>query len=438
MSHKLTRRGALLLPLAAAGCSTIEDFFGDSKTPLRGRREGVNVARRGLQVDAEARQVVVPPPTALASWPQPGGNATHAVGHVAVGGFNPAWRSSIGTGGGYRRRVTADPVVSGGRVITMDSDGEVASFALEDGSRQWRTDTQGEEDRSTNVGGGVSAEGNRVFAATGRGEVMALDAATGKIVWRKSLETPARSAPTVADGKLFVLTLDDRILAWSQAGERLWAYQAASSATTLFGQAAPAYADGFVVGAFGSGEIAALRGDSGALAWSDTLASSRGRASSLDLAGIRALPVVSQGRVFAIGAGGLLVSLDLRSGRRLWEREIGGLQTPWVAGDWLFVQTSDQTLAAIGRDDGRVRWVRDLPRYDNPEKRRGVLYWTGPVLAGGKLILAWSNETAVSVDPVTGRIIGEIEIRDVATVAPMAAANTLFILTQDGTLQAYR
>ena len=437
---RLSRRASLLLPLAVGGCSVLDSIFDTTKDTLPGKRENVTAFRRGLEVDTtDQRQIQIPAAIAMPQWLQPGGTASHAVGHVALAGFSPAWRASIGEGGGYRQKITAQPIVIPGRVVTMDSDGMVAAFDADTGSRVWRTDTQDEKDRSTNVGGGVSSDGTTVFASTGRAEILALDAATGAIRWRKPLGSPARSAPTVADSRLLVLTLDDRVQSFDKAsGARQWGYQASTTATTLFGNAAPAYSDGIVVCGFGSGDLIALRAESGSLAWSDSLASARGRNSIVDLSAIRALPVISDGRVYAIGAGGLLVELDVRSGRRLWEREVGGLQTPWLAGEWLFVQTLDQTLAAIGRRDGRVRWLLDLPRYDNPEKRRDPLYWTGPVLAGGKLILVGSNETAVSVDPATGRLLGRIDVRGPAAVSPVAAAGMLLITTDDGSVQAYR
>jgi outer membrane protein assembly factor BamB len=437
---RVSRRTALLLPLATGGCSLFDSWFGDSKVPLDGRREAVTAVRRGLEVDASgSRAVTIPPPVAMPDWPQPGGGPTHLVGNVAMSGFAPAWRSSIGDGGGYRAKITAQPVVAAGRVYTMDSDGYVAAFALDTGSRLWRADTQNEDDRSTNVGGGVSVAGGTVYATTGRAELLALDAGSGQVRWRKPLGAPARSAATIAESRLLVLTLDDRVTSFSIAdGERQWSYQASSSPTTLLGQAAPAFASGLVVAGFGSGDLVALRAESGVLAWSDSLSGARGRGSLLDLSAIRALPVIDNGRVFAIGGGGLLVSLDLRSGRRLWEREVGGLQTPWVAGDFVYVQTLDQTLAAIGRDDGRVRWLSDLPRYDNPDKRRDPLFWTGPVMAGNKLILAGSNGYAFSVDPLTGQVLGKVELRDAVAVAPVVASGTLLIVTDDGTLQAFR
>lgn len=437
---RLTRRAALLLPLAATGCSFIDGLLGDAKVPLPGKREAVAATTRpGLAIDpANTARITVPPPTATATWPQPGGSPAHVVGNVATRGFTPAWRASIGEGGGYREKITAQPIVIPGRVVTMDSDAKVACFDLATGSRAWRTSTEADDSRSTNVGGGVSYADGTVFAATGRAELLALDAASGAIRWRKPLGSPARSAPTVADKRLVVLTLDDQVQSFDFAGQRQWGYQAATAATTLFGQASPAFADGLVVAAFGSGELVALRAESGTLAWSDSLAASRGRNSLVDLSGIRALPVIDEGRVIAIGGGGLLVALDLRSGRRLWERDVGGLQTPWIAGGFVFVQTLDQVLAAVGRDDGRVRWATDLPRYDNPEKKRDPLFWTGPLMANSRLILSGSNGTALSVDPVTGTLIGRIDLADAAAVAPVAASGTLLVLTDDGTLQAFR
>ncbi len=438
---RLTRRAALLaLPLGLGGCSLFDNIFGDNKPKLPGKREDVLAARHGLEIDpSEKSQIVVPAPVPMADWPQAGGTPAHVVGNVAVSGLRPAWRADIGEGGGYRAKITAQPVLAGGRVFTMDSDGMVAAFDVQSGSRQWRTDTQGEHNRSTNLGGGIAIIGGTIYATTGRAEALALDAATGKINWRKPISAPARSAPTVVDGKLYFTTLDDQLLALNAAdGTRVWSYQATASSTTVLASAAPAVAGGFVVAGFGSGDLITLRTDSGTLAWSDSLASERGRNSLLDLSAIRGLPVIDKERIYAIGIGGLFVCLDLRSGRRLWERDFGGGQTPWVAGDWIYVVSTDQALAALTGDEGRVRWVTDLPRWDNPEKQEDPIFWSGPVMAGGKLVLASTNSKATSVDPVSGKILGQDDLSDAATLAPIVAAGAMFVVTDDGTLQAFR
>ena len=436
----ITRRAALLgLPLAATGCSVFDSILSDNKPKLSGKREAVLGASSGLAGDASTRTITIPPPVTLAAWPQPGGTPTHVGGNIAVTGLQPAWTADIGSGGGYRAKLTAQPLVLNGTVYTMDSDGTVSAFDIARGSRRWRTDTAADDSRSTNIGGGIAIENGRVYATTGRGDALALEAETGHIVWRKAIGVPARSAPTLASGRMHFTTIDDQLIALSlPTGERAWGYAASASSTTVLTDAAPAISDGFVVAGFGSGEIVTLRADSGVLVWSDTLASSRGRNSSVDLSAIRALPVIDRGRVYAIGVGGIIVALDLRSGRRLWEREIGGGQTPWLAGDWLFVQTTGQSLAAIDSNDGRIRWTQNLPRWDNPAKERDPIFWSGPLMANGKLILAGTSAVAVSVNPIDGHILGTQSMSSSVSVAPVAAAGTMLILADDGTLQAFR
>lgn len=431
---------ATVLGAAAAlpGCSLLDDIFESSKDAIPGKREPVLAATRGLAVDAgDTRAVSLPAAVLNADWAQAGGVPTHAMGNVALGPLTSSWRRGIGTGGGYRRKITAAPVIAGGSVYAMDSDGVVSAFTTVDGTRRWRTDTEAEENRSTNVGGGLAVAGGVVFASTGRAETLSLDAATGKINWRTKLDAPARSAPTVADGRLFVSTLDGQLVALNAAdGKRVWAYQAAASPTIVLGEPAPAVSDGLVVGGFGSGDLVCLRAESGTLAWSDSLAAARGRTSLADLSAIRALPVIAGGIVYAIGVGGLMLALDLRSGRRVWEREIGGQHAPWVAGDWIFVLTDQQVLVCMNRADGRVRWLASVPRYGNVEKQRDPIYWSGPLLSGQYLYLAGSTEKLLAVNALTGQVLGEQGLADVPAVAPVAAGGKLFIVTDDGTLTA--
>ncbi len=444
MTNILRRRTMLrlaaLAPAAALpGCNFIDDLLESDKPPLPGKREAVLAAASSADNAAASRvPVTLPPPVVNVDWAQAGGVPSHTMGNVAVGKISRSWRRSIGEGGGYRQKITAAPVVVGDTVYTMDSDGAVSAFATADGTRRWRRDTQAKHDRSTNVGGGLAAFGPALYAATGRAEVLSIALRDGKINWRSGLDSPARSAPTVIDGKLFVPTLDERMVALGTTdGKRLWSYQATTTATMVLGEPAPAYSDGLLVGGFGSGDLVALRADSGTLAWSDSLAAVRGRNSLLDLSAVRALPVIVNGVVYAIGVGGLMLALDLRSGRRIWERDIGGQYTPWIAGDWIFVLSQEQELFCLSRADGRVRWRSQLPRYENVERQRDPIFWVGPLLGGQYLYLAGSTEKLLAVNPGTGAILGEQNLADAPSVALVAAGGKLFVVTDDGSLTAY-
>ena len=438
---RLSRRAALLGPLALLpGCSLYEDWFGTKKTPLAGQREPIGATTRVLDVeDANARKVVLPEAVRNASWPTPGGNPAHFVGHLAAADrLSEAWSASIGSGGGYRRKILAQPVIDGGTVFTMDSAAVITAFDAATGARKWRLETRGEDDDSTNIGGGLSVDQGVLYAVNGLADVLAIDTGTGSVRWRINTGTPARSAPTIADGRIFFVTFDDRMFALDTAdGRQIWSYHAPSAILSLLGQPAPAYADGLVVAGFGSGELATLRADSGNVAWTDTLASS-GNSSITDLSTVRGLPVIANSRVYAISVGGLCLSIDLRSGRRLWERDVGGSDNPWVAGDWLFIITSNQQITALHRADGRPAWVTDLPKFGNEEKKRDPIHWFGPVLVGDRLVVAGNNSQAMAISPYTGEVLGRQDLSGAASLAPAVADGTLFIVTDNGSITALR
>ncbi|MBK1657837.1 outer membrane protein assembly factor BamB family protein [Paracraurococcus ruber] len=440
-----TRRAALLGGAGLlAGCETITDtfdrLFGERKVPLEGERRPVLAVERPLDADpADAKPVTLPPPAELAGWPQASGNATHAAGHPALGpGLRQAWSTSVGTGASYRRRLTAPPILADGTVFAMDAIGRVAALDAATGRTRWTLDTRPEKERDGALGGGLAFDGGMLFAVTGLAEAMAIDPATGKPGWRVALPAPARGAPTVAGGKLFVPTLENHLLALSaETGERQWTYRAQPTTTLVLGLPAPAVEGDVVVAGFASGELAALRTADGRVIWSETLASVRGGGLA-DIAAITALPVIERGRVIAAGLGGIAIALDLRSGRRLWEREVAVAETPWVVGDWVFLVTTGGDLACLGRDDGRVRWITPLGRFANPEKRRDPITWGPPVLAGGRLLVAGSHGRMAEVNPADGERTGEVRLPGGATLEPAVAGGTLYVLTDDADVVAFR
>jgi outer membrane protein assembly factor BamB len=437
--RSLARGAALLLGAGAlAGC---DDLFSTPKPRLAGKREPIMAQRRGLSVDEGAPlKVVLPTPVTNANWPQAGGNPAHLMGHLAARtALAESWTANIGAGGGYRQKILAQPVISNGLIYTMDSDAVVSAFDVQSGSRAWRFDTKNEDADSTNVGGGLGVDQGVLYAVNGLADIVALDAAKGTLTWRKTLESPARSAPTIADGRIFVVTIEDKLRALATTdGRALWTHQAANARTSLLGRPAPAYADGLVVAGFGSGELSAMRADSGGVAWSDSLAAASTTAGVADLSAIRGLPVISSGRVYAIGLGGLLLGLDLRSGRRLWEREVAGEDSIWAAGDWLFVVSAGQQMGAVNADDGRVAWVVDLPAFEDVEKQTDSISWFGPLLAGDRLIVGGTNQMALAISPYTGETLGRQKLSGAASLGPVLAGGTVFIISDDGRLLALR
>jgi len=434
----LSRRLIMLAPLALGGCGT---WFGTTKKPLPGVRLDVLPPERNLTVQQNSSApIALPPPRRNPDWPQVGGNPEHRMGSLAASSrLTMAWRVDIGEGASYRRVLTASPVVAGGKAFTMDAAGVVRCFSFADGAPLWRFNTKAPRDRSQEVGGGISYDGGMLYAATGRAEVVAIDAAKGTLGWRRTIGNPARAAGTIVDGRLFVPTIGGTFLALSaKDGKQLWSYQATPASVGVLGDPSPAVSQGLVIAGFASGELTVLEAETGAVQWTDSLAAAYASASPANISAIRALPVIDGSIVYAISLGQLLVADDLHSGRRVFYLEVSGSETPTIAGDWMFVLTEGQRLAAIGRNDGQVRWITQMPVFKNTKHKRGPILWRGPVLAGGRLLLAGDNGELAAVAPDSGHITERQRLPGPAVLPPVVADATVLIALRDGTLTAWR
>lgn len=433
---------AALVP-ALAGCG-IDDWFGEPPAPpLPGERISVLVHDSALSPDRAAARVEItlPKPEANPDWPQRGGLSHHAMEHLELGETpQPAWRVDIGAGADDDTRLLAPPVVADGRVYAMDTRAHVSAYAVADGERLWRFNlTPKGEDGSVVRGGGIAYDDGRLFASTGLGELWAMDAKSGGFFWKARLDSPLRAAPTVYGGRVFVVTASNRVVAFAaQDGRKLWEFTGAEEAQGLLGAASPAADVGVLVVAMRSGAFAALRVENGSLVWEDSLAAGR-RASGLSLIGdIKAPPVIANGRVYAIGNSGLMAAVDLRTGSRVWEKEIGGVDMPWVAGRFLFVLSTNNEIVALEARTGRILWVAPLSVWQRPDKHSGRIVWTGPILAGDRLIVAGSHGYVAAISPYTGKVLGYDRLSAGVTVPPVAAGGTIYFLTDDADLVAYR
>jgi len=439
-------RRAWLLGTAGllGGCDWITDqadsLFGEKKTPLPGEREPVMALDRSLAADpADRTPVRLPAAAPNADWPQPMGGIAHAPGHPALGqGLRELWRRDIGAAASYRRRLIAPPLVAGNLVLAMDARGEITALDAATGARRWRFDTRREKERGGELGGGMAAEGGTLYVATGLSEAMAIDLGTGQPGWRVTLPSPARGGVAVAGGRMVLPLLDNRVVALATAdGAQQWEYRGQAATTMMLGLPAPAIQGDIVVAGLASGEVTALRAESGRLLWSEALATVRG-GSIADIAAVAASPVIDRNRVIAAGLGGVMIALDLRSGRRIWERDATIGETPWVAGDWVFVATEGNSVACLGFESGRVRWLTTLPRFMKPEKKRDPIAWGPPMLAGGRLLIGGSTKELLEIDPTDGSRLSATKLAGTLSLQPAVANNTLYVLTDDGTLAAYQ
>lgn len=439
----------LLLPALAllmTGCDYAQDIFArDEKAKVQGERISVLAFDRQLDPDPQLADVPVrlPRPWVNPDWPQAGGYPSHAMHHLALGDtLRPAWRADVGASADEEQKIIAQPVVAEGRVFAMDSESRVAAFDVRTGNRLWRVNMTPRSEETGYIGGGIGYAEGKLFVSTAYGDVLALQPNTGLAYWHVALKQPIRGAPAADGGRVFVITYDNQLHALdAESGRLLWTHTGLTEQAGLLGAANAAIEGSIVIAPYSSGEVVALRADTGTLAWGEQLVRSAGRISGVGaLNDINGRPVIDRGRVYAVSQSGRFVAIDLRTGERVWERTISSVQTPWVAGDFIYTITVDAEIVCLSRRDGKVKWARQLRRYKDPEarSRKGLIVWYGPVLAGDRLIVASTDERLMALSPYTGDLIGQFELSAPAASAPVVADNMVFVLTEDARLAAFR
>lgn len=436
----MMRRLALVV-VASLGLAACSSWLGENAAPpLPGKRISVLSREKTLEPEVKELEIKLPPPEANEDWPQAGGYANHAMHHMEVGDrLERQWRTGIGEGAGKRARLLAQPIVAEGLVFTMDAEANVRAVNASTGRTVWKRDLTPNDEDSTFASGGISYDEGMVFATTGFAQAIAMDAKTGAVVWRQNLSGPMRGAPTVRAGRVFVVTVDNQTHCLAaEDGAVVWTHQGTTEGASLLGGSSPAVDGNVVVVPYSSGELFALRIDNGSVLWQDQLTTVRRTDNVATLSDIRGRPIIDRGRVYAIGHADMLVAIDLRNGRRLWEREIGSIQSPWVGGDYLFLITNNNEAMALEAKTGKIQWVTQLRVWDDEEDKEGRIVWAGPVLASDRLIVGSSDGYLVSLSPYTGEVLGKLSISDGVTIQPAIANNTMYFLTNDADLVAYR
>ena len=437
--------GMLVLATTIAGCSAID--FSPSKEAKRFSPDKERIAilsgESSLEVDVTIANmpVVLPKPYRNKSWSQSGGNASKAIYHLDIAdSLSQVWKRNIGSGKGKFKRLAAGPVSADGIVYAMDVNADITAVDLESGRILWTKELDSDEERSdVAFGGGVSYWNGSLYATTGYGYIVSLDAKSGSENWRYDGAIPFRNAPAVADGRLFAVTQDNRVYALNAVtGAEIWDHVGITEVASMFGAASPTIDGETLVIGLSSGELIALRTQNGRLLWQDSLSRTSRLTPLATLADIDASPVIDRSRVYAVSHAGRMVSIDMRTGQRAWESNVASVNTPLMAGDFGFVVTVDGEVACISLTDGRVRWATQVQKFEDQEKRRGLISWTPPILAGDRIFVASSHGYLLTISPYTGEVLSGTKLPDSVDTAPIVVDGTLILLTESGELVAYR
>ena len=407
--------------------------------PLEGQPDPVAPSGRP---ENTAQPIALPLAQANADWPQRGGNARHASPHGMLSA-QPAlvWSAAIGEGNSRRNRIAAAPVVAEGRVFSMDAKSRLAATSTR-GTALWAVDLSADFDRDGALsGGGLAAGAGRIYAATGFGELVALDAALGTVVWRQRLDSPVAGAPAVDGNTVYVVGRDGSGWALDAGNGRvLWQVPGTPATAGMTGGSAPAVGDTTVIFPFASGQLLAVLKDGGTPVWAAQVTGERlGRGYSI-VGDVTGDPVIAGTVTYAGTAAGRTAAMDTATGARLWTAVEGALNPPLVVGGSVFVVNDEGRLVRMDAATGAVIWAVDMPYFTTgvDRKRKAITAHYGPVLAGGRIVVASSDGALRLFSPTDGAMVGSAAIPGGAASSPALAGGMLFVVAMNGQLHAFR
>ncbi len=376
-------------------------------------------------------------------WTHRAGTASHTIRHPAFGATpQVVWTAAIGAGNDRRHRISGDPVAAEGRIYTIDSRAKVAAVSAA-GQVLWQRALTSPADKSDDAsGGGLATSGGVVYATTGFGELVALKASDGSIVWRQRLDAPAAGAPTVANGLVYVVSRDSHAWAINALSGRIaWQLSGTPSLTGVTGGAAPAVGSGIVVFPYGSAEIAAAFPRGGLQRWRASVAGSRVGRAYAQLSDVTGDPVIQGGVVYAGNPSGRTVAIDVTTGDTRWRANDGATGPVWVAGGSVFLISDKSELVRLSARDGSRVWAVPLPEFvptRNARRLRDIYPHYGPVLAGGRLWVASGDGKLRGFDPTDGRLAVTVDLPAGAASRPIVVDGVMYLISAEGALVALR
>jgi len=336
------------------------------------------------------------------------------------------WGDNLG--GGKKAvvlRLGLGPALDGGVVFAASHKGEVIAVTVDTGKQVWLKKLKAP------LSAGPAAGSGLVVVGSSKGVVIALDERTGAENWRARLNSELLSAPAIGDKVVVIRSVDGRLHGLEYAtGKEIWSVEQQVPRLSLRGTATPVISKDVAISGFDNGKVMAVNLSTGDTVWDTALASPHGRTELDRLVDVDSAVSVVGDNVFAAGFQGRTAMLALDSGQIWWAHDMSSYRGLNVDGDNLYVTQSDGVIVAMRQRDGSELWRNDRL------KLRGV---STPVETSTAVVVGDFKGYLHWLDKNTGALIARERVAKFRVGnEPVALGDTVVVLDDDGKMAAYR
>ncbi len=251
------------------------------------------------------------------------------------------------------------------------------------------------------------------------------------------MKYPLKGLPLYSHGKIIINSIENQTFALdSLSGRVVWIKSASKENTIMLDSGSAAELEKDVICTYTSGDLKSLNSQNGAINWEDVLFSANFSESGSVFSHIVASPVVFNENVLVAISESKMVLIDGVSGIRLWEKEIGTLNTPAVNNGWIFVLSSDNQIICLSAKSGDINWMKKIQDiYD--EKYPENANWTGPLLINGEVVIFNDFGDILKLDKSTGKLNKKITMKNVNIIKkPIIVNGKMFAITNRSDIYA--
>ena len=333
------------------------------------------------------------------------------------------WERDVGKGSDDKF-LKLTPTLLGDRIFVANNDGDLKAIDALSGKVIW------DKDLDKQISGGPGANNNLVIAGTSEGEVITVNSETGNILWEARVSSEILAAPQTENNIVVVRTIDGKIFGLNaENGKKLWVYDRTVPVLTLRGTSAPVIAEGLVIAGFDGGRLSAIALDTGKLVWETRVAVGSGRSELERMVDIDAEPLVVDGIIYVATYQGRIAAVDLDSGNILWTRDISSYAGLGVDTRNVYVTDDNSHVWALDRISGNSIWKQDKL------EARTV---TAPAPVNELVVVGDIEGYLHWLDKTSGQFVARTKISSQKFIAPpISAGDKVFAYSSDGTLGAY-
>lgn len=362
---------------------------------------------------------------ACKSWgnPEPGDPAP-LVDFDATVKVKKIWSTGVGDGMG-REGISMPPMFADGVIYAADQEGLLSAIGAEKGNKVWSIKTE------QAFSGGPALGNSLVVMGTLDGTVLAFDAADGSERWSARVSSEVLAVPGISESIVVVRCIDGRVFGLdANTGSRVWIYDSSVPLLTLRGNSNILLRGSAVYVGYADGTVAALQVADGTLLWSQSVVSPEGRTELERLADVGIQMVIVASDLIVSSYKKRVASLAADSGRLLWFKEISSFTGVQVDRTNLAVSDSGGDLWLLDRRSGSTLWKID--QLTNRGLTLPAFYGDLVVVGDKEGYLHWINTS-------DGAFVARVrEGKKGFSGAPLTVGTTLYVLTNKGTLSAYR